>query len=95
MVAYVTKLPRSILDTSREKINKPKHPKLCCEMHYTEYMTNSTPTILLWLSQYQKYLSMVEGGQLAEAELLKQEISEALPDAELSWEDLELAAKNF
>ena len=95
MVAYVTKLPRSILDTSREKINKPKHPKLCCEMHYTEYMTNSTPTILLWLSQYQKYLSMVEGGQLTEAELLKQEISEALPDAELSWEDLELAAKNF
>ena len=94
-MAYVTKSPRSILDTSREKINKPKHPKLCCEMHYTEYMTNSTPTILLWLSQYQKYLSMVEGGQLTEAELLKQEISEALPDAELSWEDLELAAKNF
>ena len=64
-------------------------------MHYTEYMTNSTPTILLWLSQYQKYLSMIESGQLAEAELLKQEISEALPGAELSWEDLELAAKNF
>ena len=38
---------------------------------------------------------MVEGGQLAEAELLKQEISEALPGAELSWEDLEFAAKNF
>ena len=94
-MAYVSKLIRSILDTSREKINKPRHPKLCCEMHYTKYMTNSTPTILLWLSQYQKYLSMVEHGQLAEAELLKQEISEALPDAELSWEELELAAKNL
>ncbi|MDC0302950.1 hypothetical protein OAL11_00620 [bacterium] len=58
-------------------------------------MTNSTPTLLIWLVQYRKYLNLVQQDLLDEAELLKAEINEGLPDAELCWEDLERAAQNL
>ena len=58
-------------------------------------MTNSTPTLLVWLVQYRKYLDLVQQDLLDLAELVKAEINEGLPDAELSWEDLERAAQNL
>ena len=58
-------------------------------------MTNSTPTLLIWLVQYRKYLDLVEQDLLEQAELVKAEINEALPDAELCWEDLERAAQDL
>ena len=58
-------------------------------------MTNSTPTLLVWLVQYRKYLDLVQQDLLDQAELVKAEINEGLPDAELSWEDLERAAQNL
>ena len=58
-------------------------------------MTNSTPTLLIWLVQYRKYLDLVQQDLLEQAELLKAEINEALPDAELCWQDLERAAQNL
>ena len=58
-------------------------------------MTNSTPTLLIWLVQYRKYLDLVQQDLLEQAELVKDEINEALPDAELCWEDLERAAQNL
>jgi hypothetical protein len=38
---------------------------------------------------------LVQQDLLDEAELLKAEINEGLPDAELCWEDLERAAQNL
>ena len=58
-------------------------------------MTNSTPTLLVWLVQYRKYLDLVQQDLLDQTELVKAEINEGLPDAELSWEDLERAAQNL
>ena len=58
-------------------------------------MTNSTPTLLIWLAQYRKYLDLVQQDLLDQAELVKAEIKEGLPDAELCWEDLERAAQNL
>ena len=58
-------------------------------------MTNSTPTLLIWLVQYRKYLDLVQQDLLDQAELVKAEIKEGLPDAELCWEDLERAARNL
>ena len=58
-------------------------------------MTNSTPTLLIWLVQYRKYLDLVQQDLLDQAELVKAEIHEGLPDAELCWEDLERAAQNL
>ena len=58
-------------------------------------MTNSTPTLLIWLVQYRQYLDLVQQDLLEQAELVKAEINEALPDAELCWEDLERAAQNL
>ena len=58
-------------------------------------MTNSTPTLLIWLVQYRKYLDLVQQDLLEQAELVKAEINEALPDAELCWEDLVRAAQNL
>ena len=58
-------------------------------------MTNSTPTLLIWLVQYRKYLDLVQQDLLDQAELVKAEIKEGLPDAELCWEDLERAAQNL
>ena len=64
-------------------------------MRHNWCMTNSTPTLLIWLVQYRKYLNLVQQDLLDEAELLKAEINEGLPDAELCWEDLERAAQNL
>ena len=58
-------------------------------------MTNSTLTLLIWLVQYRKYLDLVQQDLLDQAELVKAEIKEGLPDAELCWEDLERAAQNL
>ena len=58
-------------------------------------MTNSTPTLLNCIVQYRKYLDLVQQNLLDQAELVKSEINEALPDAELCWEDLERAAQNL
>jgi hypothetical protein len=58
-------------------------------------MTNSTPTLLIWLVQYRKYLDLVQQDLLEQAELVKAEIKEGLPDAELCWEDLERASQNL
>jgi hypothetical protein len=58
-------------------------------------MTNSTPTLLIWLVQYRKYLDLVQQDLLDQAELVKAEIKDGLPDAELCWEDLERAAQNL
>ena len=58
-------------------------------------MTNSTPTLLIWLFQYRKYLDLVQQDLLEQAELVKAEIKEGLPDAELCWEDLERASQNL
>ena len=58
-------------------------------------MTNSTPTLLIWLVQYRRYLDLVQQDLLDQAELVKAEIKEGLPDAELCWEDLERAAQNL
>ena len=58
-------------------------------------MTNSTPTLLIWLVQYRKYLDLVQQDLLDQAELVKAEIKEGLPDAELCWEDLERASQNL
>ena len=58
-------------------------------------MTNSTPTLLIWLVQYRKYLDLVQQDLLDQAELVKAEIKEGLPDAELCREDLERAAQNL
>jgi hypothetical protein len=58
-------------------------------------MTNSTPTLLIWLVQYRKYLDLVQQDLLDQAELVKAEIKEGLPDAELCWEDLERATQNL
>ena len=58
-------------------------------------MTNSTPTLLIWLVQYRKYLDLIQQDLLDQAELVKAEIKEGLPDAELCCEDLERAAQNL
>ncbi|MBT65734.1 MAG: hypothetical protein CMN98_01145 [Synechococcus sp. NP17] len=55
-------------------------------------MTNSTPTILIWVNQYKKYQQLIEQGLTDEAVNLKREIDEALPLIELTWCDLEQAA---
>ena len=55
-------------------------------------MTNSTPTILIWVNQYKKYQQLIEQGLTDEAVNLKREIDEALPLIDLTWSDLEQAA---
>ena len=55
-------------------------------------MTNSTPTILIWVNQYLKYQQYIEQGLSDEASCLKKEIDEALPLIDLTWKDLEQAA---
>ena len=57
-------------------------------------MTNSTPTILIWLNQYKKYQQLIEQGLNDEALDLKREIDEALPLIDLTWNDLEQAASD-
>ena len=57
-------------------------------------MTNSTPTILIWVNQYKKYQQLIEQGLTDEASVLKAEIDEALPLIDLTWKDLEQAASD-
>ena len=65
----------------------------CLELsQHTRRMTNSTPTILIWVNQYKKYKQLIEQGLSDEASDLKREIDEALPLIELTWKDLEQAA---
>ena len=67
----------------------------CFEMsRHTRRMTNSTPTILIWVNQYKKYQQLIEQGLTDEASVLKTEIDEALPLIELTWKDLEQAASD-
>ena len=55
------------------------------------FMTNSTPSLLVWIAEYQKYRSLVDQGDASEADALKTEIVEGLAWVDLSWEDLEVA----
>ncbi|QNI89352.1 hypothetical protein [Synechococcus sp. ROS8604] len=57
-------------------------------------MTNSTPTILIWVNQYKKYQQLIELGLSDEASGVKREIDEALPLIDLTWKDLEQAASD-
>ena len=67
----------------------------CFEMsRHTRRMTNSTPTILIWVNQYKKYQQLIEQGLTDEASVLKTEIEEALPLIDLTWKDLEQAASD-
>lgn len=61
---------------------------------HTRSMTNSTPTILIWLNQYKKYQQLIEQGLSDEALDLKREIDEALPLIDLTWNDLEQASSD-
>jgi hypothetical protein len=54
-------------------------------------MTNSTPSLLVWIAEYQKYLALVDQGSATDADALKTEIVEGLSWVDLSWEDLEVA----
>ena len=54
-------------------------------------MTNSTPSLLVWIPEYQKYRSLVAQGNDLEASDLKSVIVDGLAWVDLSWEDLELA----
>ena len=74
---------------------EPATPNFDIRCAIIDFMTNSTPTLLIWLVQYRKYLDLVQQNLLDQAELVKAEINEALPDAELCWEDLERAAQNL
>jgi len=67
----------------------------CFEMsRHTRRMTNSTPTILIWVNQYKKYQQLIEQGLTDEASVLKTEIDEALPLIDLTWKDLGQAASD-
>ena len=54
-------------------------------------MTNSTPNLVAWMAEYQRYLSLVDDGAVEDAADLKLEIEESLKWVELSWADLEFA----
>lgn len=54
-------------------------------------MTNSTPNLIAWMAEHQKYLDLVEAGAVEEAAALKQEIEEGLEWVGLTWADLEFA----
>lgn len=54
-------------------------------------MTNSTPNLVAWMAEYQRYLAMVEDGLTDDAACLKLEIQEGLSWVGLEWADLEFA----
>ena len=56
-----------------------------------DQMTNSTPNLVAWMAEYQRYLSLVDDGAVEDAAYLKLEIEEGLKWVELSWADLEFA----
>lgn len=54
-------------------------------------MTNSTPNLLAWMTEYRRYLAMIEAGAVNDAASLKLEIEEGLSWVGLNWADLEFA----
>ena len=48
-------------------------------------MTNSTPSLIAWMAEYQKYLGLVAENAQEEAAALKQEIEEGLEWVGLNW----------
>mgnify|MGYP007028037289 CR=1 FL=1 len=54
-------------------------------------MTNSTPNLVAWMAEYQKYLDLVEGGAVEEAAALKRDIQEGMEWVGLTWAALEFA----
>ena len=55
-------------------------------------MTNSTPHLVAWMVEYQKYIDLVEKNAFEAAAELKLEIEEGLRWVKLTWADLELAS---
>ena len=54
-------------------------------------MTNSTPNLVAWMAEYQRYLQLLEDGFADDAASLKLEIQEGLSWVGLDWADLEFA----
>ena len=54
-------------------------------------MTNSTPTLIAWMAEYQKYLDLIEIDAAEEAAALQKDIQEGLEWVGLTWADLEFA----
>ena len=55
-------------------------------------MTNSTPNLIAWMAEYQKYLDLIEMDAVEEAAALQQDIQEGLEWVGLTWADLEFAS---
>ncbi len=58
---------------------------------FNGFMTNSTPNLVAWMAEYQRYLDLVDAGAAEDAAALRLEIEEGLKWVELSWADLEFA----
>ena len=54
-------------------------------------MTNSTPNLIAWMAEYQKYLDLIEMDAVEEAAALQNDILEGLEWVGLTWADLEFA----
>lgn len=54
-------------------------------------MTNSTPNLVAWMAEYQRYLQLIEDGFADDATSLKLEIQEGISWVGLDWADLEFA----
>ena len=54
-------------------------------------MTNSTPNLIVWTAEYQKYLDLIEMDAVDEAAALQNYIQEGLEWVGLTWTDLEIA----
>jgi len=54
-------------------------------------MTNSTPNLIVWMAEYQKYLDLIETDAVDEAAALQNDIQEGLEWVGLTWTDLEIA----
>ena len=54
-------------------------------------MTNSTPNLIAWMAEYQKYLDLIEMDAAEEAAALQKDIQEGLEWVGLTWTDLEIA----
>ena len=54
-------------------------------------MTNSTPNLIVWMAEYQKYLELIEMDAVEEAAELQNDIQEGLEWVGLTWTDLEFA----
>ena len=54
-------------------------------------MTNSTPNLIVWTAEYQKYPDLIEMDAVDEAVALQNDIQEGLEWVGLTWTDLEIA----